>query len=96
MERITKVFFNLLARTKADIRTLLQTLPVGAAHPFNPGRLLLLLNVTGFEEIEISSYPESYFFSAVDLGDLGLTLQRRTVKFASELSKSQRLTFEPR
>ncbi|PMD54408.1 uncharacterized protein K444DRAFT_646257 [Hyaloscypha bicolor E] len=85
MERITKVVFDPLATTKAQIRALLNNLPIGSAHPFSPERLLLCRAATGVEEIDISSYPESHFFNAVDLGELGQTLQTRMTKFASQL-----------
>lgn len=88
MEGVTKVFFDPLATTKAKIRELLEGLPVGSAHPFSPERLLLCQTATGISEIDISSYPERHFFNAVDLGELGQTLQTRMTKFESQLRKS--------
>lgn len=85
MERITKVFFNPLAKTKLHIRTFLEDLPIGSAHPFSPDRVLLLRTATGIDEIDISSYPEQHFFNAVDLGEIGQTLQTRMTKFTSQL-----------
>ncbi|KAF8854905.1 hypothetical protein BDZ45DRAFT_656052 [Acephala macrosclerotiorum] len=85
MERITKVFFNPLATTKAQIRALLQDLPIGSAHPFSPERLLLCRTARGIDEIDISSYSENHFYNAVDLGELGQTLQTRMANFSSQL-----------
>jgi hypothetical protein len=85
MDRITKVFFDPLATTKEQIRTLLKDLPVGSAHPFSPERLLLCRTARGVDEINLSSYSEKDFFDAVDLGELGQTLQKRMTKFASRL-----------
>lgn len=91
MEKVTKVFFDPLAGSKVQIRALLQELPIGSAHPFSPERLLLCRTETGVDEIDISSYPESHFFNAVDLGELGQTLQTRMIKFTSQLRKYPRL-----
>ena len=88
MERITKVFFDPLARTKAQIRARLQTLPVGSAHPFSPERLILCLTTRGVEEIDVSSNSEQYFFKSVDLSELGQVLQTRMAMFPA-LSKSR-------
>ena len=85
MDHITKVFFDPLATTKEQIRTLLKDLPVGSAHPFSPERLLLCHTATGVDEIDISSYSEKHFFNALDLGELGQTLQSRMTKFAFRL-----------
>ncbi|KUJ08263.1 uncharacterized protein LY89DRAFT_339205 [Mollisia scopiformis] len=85
MERVTKVFFDPLATTKVQIRALLEKLPVGSAHPFSPERRLLCRTATGINEIDISSYSENHFFNAVDLGELGQTLQTRMTKFAGQL-----------
>jgi hypothetical protein len=82
MERITKVFFDPLARTKVQIRALLEHIPIGSAHPFSPERILLTRTATGIEEIDISSYSEKHFFNAVDLGEIGQMLQTRMTKFA--------------
>jgi hypothetical protein len=60
MDHITKVFFDPLATTKEQIRTLLKDLPVGSAHPFSPERLLLCHTATGVDEIDISSYSEKH------------------------------------
>ncbi|CZR66263.1 uncharacterized protein PAC_16164 [Phialocephala subalpina] len=85
MERITKVFFDPLAATKRQVRALLQDLPIGSAHPFSPERLLLCRTASGIDEIDISSYSEKHFYNAVDLGELGQTLQTRMTKFSSQL-----------
>lgn len=87
MERITKVFFDPLATTKAQIRALLQDLPIGSAHPFSPERLLLCRTSKGIDEIDISSYSEKHFYNAVDLGEIGHTLQTRMTKFSSQLRR---------
>ncbi|TVY17743.1 hypothetical protein LARI1_G004844 [Lachnellula arida] len=86
MERITKVFFDPLATTKSQIRAILEDRPVGSAHPFSPERLLLCRTAEGIDEIDISAYPEDYFFNAVDLGELGETLLRRMAGFPSHLA----------
>jgi hypothetical protein len=93
MLTFSKVVFDPLAITKAQIRALLNNLPIGSAHPFSPERLLLCRAATGVEEIDISSYPESHFFNAVDLGELGQTLQTRMTKFASQLRKLPRASY---
>ncbi|KAG4440239.1 hypothetical protein IFR05_004258 [Cadophora sp. M221] len=85
MEKITKVFFDPLATTKAQIITLLEGLPVGSAHPFSPEKLLLCHTASGVDEIDISSYAEDHFFKAVDLGEIGQTLQTRMTKFSRAL-----------
>lgn len=88
MENVTKVFFDPLTTTKAQIRALLQDLPIGSAHPFSPERLLLCRTAKGIIEIDISSYREEHFFNAVDLGELGESLQTRMTSFKSQLSMS--------
>ncbi|KAH7321727.1 hypothetical protein BKA65DRAFT_598853 [Rhexocercosporidium sp. MPI-PUGE-AT-0058] len=85
MEKITKVFFDPLATTKAQIVTLLGDLPVGSAHPFNPEKLLLCRTASGIDEIDISSYAEDHFFKAVDLGEIGQSLQSRMTRFSNQL-----------
>ncbi|KAJ5149442.1 hypothetical protein N7448_001020 [Penicillium atrosanguineum] len=85
MERVRKTFFDPLASSKARIREILEDLPVGSAHPFSPERLLLCRTDNGIDEIDISSYPEDYFFNAVDLGEMGETLLRRMAGFKSHL-----------
>lgn len=86
MERIRKTFFDPLVTSKAQICELLDGLPVGSAHPFSPERVLLCRTESGIEEIDISSYPEDYFFNAVDLGEMGETLLRRMAGFVAHLS----------
>jgi hypothetical protein len=86
MERVRKTFFDPLATSKARIRELLEGLPVGSAHPFSPERILLCRTDNGIDEIDISSYPEDFFFNAVDLGEMGETLLRRMAGFPSHLS----------
>ncbi|PVH78664.1 hypothetical protein DL98DRAFT_573077 [Cadophora sp. DSE1049] len=85
MEKITKVYFDPLVTTKAQIVTLLEDLPVGSAHPFSPEKLLLCRTASGIDEIDISSYAEDHFFKAVDLGEIGQTLQARMTKFSNLL-----------
>jgi hypothetical protein len=87
MEHVRKTFFNPLATSKAQIRELLQSLPVGSAHPYSPQHLLLCRTDNGIDEIDISSYPEDYFYNAVDLGEMGEVLLRRMAGF--NLSKSR-------
>jgi hypothetical protein len=81
MERVRKTFFNPLATSKSQIRELLQSLPVGSAHPYSPQQVLLCRTDNGIDEIDISSYPEDYFFNAVDLGEMGEILLRRMAGF---------------
>ncbi|KAH7393397.1 hypothetical protein BKA64DRAFT_755541 [Cadophora sp. MPI-SDFR-AT-0126] len=85
MEKITKVYFDPLVTTKAQIVTLLEDLPIGSAHPFSPEKLLLCRTASGIDEIDISSYAEDHFFKAVDLGEIGQTLQTRMTKFSNQL-----------
>jgi hypothetical protein len=85
MERVRKTFFDPLATTKAQIRENLGSLPVGSAHPFSPERILLCRTDDGIEELDISSYPEDFFFNAVDLGEMGEILLRRMAGFQSHL-----------
>ncbi|KAL3447269.1 hypothetical protein BJX65DRAFT_277694 [Aspergillus insuetus] len=85
MEQVRKTFFDPLATSKARVREILHDLPVGSAHPFSPERLLLVRTANGINEIDISSYPEDYFFNAVDLGEMGETLLRRMAGFQSHL-----------
>jgi hypothetical protein len=86
MERVRKTFFNPLATSKGAIRQILEGLPVGSAHPFSPERVLLRRTEDGVDEVDISSYPEDFFFNAVDLGEMGETLLRRMAGFPSQLS----------
>ncbi|KAK4212030.1 hypothetical protein QBC37DRAFT_425840 [Rhypophila decipiens] len=86
MDRVRKTYFNPLATTKESIRELLEALPVGSAHPFSPERILLLRTNDGIDEIDISSYPEDFFFNAVDLGEMGEILLRRMAGFSQHLS----------
>jgi hypothetical protein len=88
MERVRKTFFDPLATSKARIREILEGLPVGSAHPFSPERVLLCRTENDIEEIDISSYPEDFFFNAVDLSEMGETLLRRMAGFQSHLSMS--------
>lgn len=88
MERVTKTFFDPLATSKERIREILKDLPVGSAHPFSAGKVLLCRTANGIEEIDISSYPEHYFFNAVDLGEMGEVLQRRMDNFQTYLRES--------
>ncbi|CAG8951967.1 hypothetical protein HYFRA_00000702 [Hymenoscyphus fraxineus] len=86
MERVSKVFFDPLARSKAQIREILNGLPIGSAHPFSPERVLLCRVGSGnIVEIDISSYPDDYFFNAVDLGDMGEVLLERIACYPNQL-----------
>ncbi|OQE20104.1 hypothetical protein PENFLA_c017G09553 [Penicillium flavigenum] len=85
MERVRKIFFDPLATSKTRVREILEDLPVGSAHPFSPERLLLCRTDSGIDEIDISSYPDDFFFNAVDLGEMGETLLRRMAGFKSYL-----------
>ncbi|KAL2704854.1 hypothetical protein AAEP93_000104 [Penicillium crustosum] len=85
MERVRKTFFDPLATSKVRIREILDELPVGSAHPFSPERLLLCRTEAGVDEIDISSYPDDFFFNAVDIGEMGEILLRRMAAFQSHL-----------
>ncbi|KUL92175.1 hypothetical protein ZTR_02561 [Talaromyces verruculosus] len=86
MQSVRKTFFDPLATTKAQIRQILAELPVGSAHPFSPERILLCRTDRGIDEIDISSYPEDFFFNAVDLGEMGEALLRRMAGFTFDLN----------
>ena len=88
MERVRKTFFDPLATSKVRIREILDELPVGSAHPFSPERLLLCRTEAGVDEIDISSYPDDFFFNAVDIGEMGEILLRRLAIFRSHLGMS--------
>jgi hypothetical protein len=85
MDRVRKTFFDPLATSKAQIRQILDGLPVRSAHPFSPEGILLCRTKDGIVEIDISSYPEDFFSNAVDLGEMGETLLRRMAGFKSHL-----------
>ncbi|GFF57147.1 conserved hypothetical protein [Aspergillus udagawae] len=85
MERVRKTFFNPLATSKAQVQKILEDLPVGSAHPFSLEQILLCRTESGIEEIDISSYPENFFFNAMDLGEMGEILLRRMAGFQSHL-----------
>ncbi|EAW16722.1 uncharacterized protein NFIA_000660 [Aspergillus fischeri NRRL 181] len=85
MERVRKTFFNPLATSKAQVEKILEGLPVGSAHPFSLEQILLCRTENGIEEIDISSYPENFFFNAMDLGEMGEILLRRMAGFQSHL-----------
>lgn len=91
MERVRKIHFDPLLTTQAQIRQRLETLPVGSAHPFSPKRILLCKTQDDtIEEIDISGYPEDYFYNAVDLGEMGEILLRRMANF-TQLSMAKHL-----
>ncbi|CVL06197.1 uncharacterized protein FMAN_03828 [Fusarium mangiferae] len=86
MEKVRKTFFDPLATSKGRIAELLQTLPVGSAHPFSPEGILLCRTKDGIEEIDISSYSQDYFFNSVDLGEMREILLRRMKGFREHLA----------
>lgn len=88
MEKVRKTFFDPLATSKGRIAELLQTLPVGSAHPYSPEGILLCRTKNGIEEIDISNYSQDYFFNSVDLGEMGEILLRRMKGFREHLGKS--------
>jgi hypothetical protein len=92
MERVRKTFFDPLVTSKTQIREILATLPVGSAHPFSPERILLCRTESGIDEIDVSSYPEDFFFNGVDLGEMGEILLRRMAVFRNHLSMSSVLS----
>jgi hypothetical protein len=87
MEKVRKTFFDPLSTSKGRIAELLQTLPVGSAHPFSPEGILLCRTKNGIEEIDISNYSQDYFFNSVDLGEMGEVLLRRMKGFREHLGK---------
>lgn len=87
MERVRKTYFSPLATSKAQIQEILHELPVGSAHPFSPERTLLCRTNDGVDEFDISSYPEDFFFNAVDLGEMGEILLRRMAGFRNHLGR---------
>ncbi|KAF5661470.1 hypothetical protein FCIRC_11825 [Fusarium circinatum] len=86
MEKVRKTFFDPLATSKGRIAELLQTLPVGSAHPYSPEGILLCRTKNGIEEIDISNYSQDYFFNSVDLGEMGEILLRRMKGFREHLA----------
>ncbi|KAF5608322.1 hypothetical protein FPANT_538 [Fusarium pseudoanthophilum] len=86
MEKVRKTFFDPLATSKGRIAELLQTLPVGSAHPYSPEGILLCRTKNGIEEIDISNYSQDYFFNSVDLGEMGEVLLRRMKGFRDHLA----------
>ncbi|KAF5617587.1 uncharacterized protein FTJAE_12605 [Fusarium tjaetaba] len=86
MEKVRKTFFDPLATSKGRIAELLQTLPVGSAHPYSPEGILLCRTKNGIEEIDISNYSQDYFFNSVDLGEMGEVLLRRMKGFKEHLA----------
>lgn len=93
MERVRKCFFNPLASSKAQVQNFLKDLPVGSAHPFSPEQILLCRTENGIDEIDISPYPEHFFFNAVDLGEMGEILLRRMAGFQLSLSMPSLLLY---
>lgn len=81
MERVRKTFFNPLVKTKDEVKKILEDLPIGSAHPFSPEKILLCQTGDGIIEIDISSYPEEFFFNAVDLGEMGEVLLNRMDRY---------------
>jgi hypothetical protein len=88
MERVRKIFFDPLASSKGRICEILEGLPVGSAHPFSPEKLLLCRTKDGIDEIKISHYPETFFFNAVNVFEMGEALLRRMAGFKSHLGMS--------
>lgn len=90
MKGVRKTFFDPLATSKARIQEILQSLPIGSAHPYSPQRVLLCKTASGIEELDISSHDDSFFYNAVDLGEMGEVLIGRMKNFGSELSMCHR------
>ncbi|OAA74492.1 hypothetical protein LEL_08073 [Akanthomyces lecanii RCEF 1005] len=86
MECVRKICFDPLLTTKEQIRQRLSSLPTGTAHPFSPQRILMCKVGDEIQEIDISTYPEDFFYNAVDLGEMGEILLRRMAKFQNHLS----------
>lgn len=87
MEKITKVIFDPLATSKDQIERLLRDEQPGTAHPFSPEQGLLQRTDTGVKKIDISEYPENFFYNAVDLGGMGEVLLQRMAGFSAHLSE---------
>lgn len=85
MDRVRKVYFDPLLTTKEQIRQRLSGLPAGTAHPFSPEQILLCNVDDAIQEIDISSYPDNFFYNAVDLGEMGEVLLSRMAKFQNHL-----------
>ncbi|KAM0341694.1 hypothetical protein ACHAPU_009942 [Fusarium lateritium] len=85
MDRVRKTYFDPLATTKDRVKAILERLPIGSAHPFSPENKLLCRTKTGIIEINISNYNEEYFYSTVDLGEMGEVLLRRMKGFREQL-----------
>lgn len=83
MDKVRKVIFDPLATTRAQIRHILSSCPVGTAHPFSPDKVLLCKSTddNAIVDIDISAYPDDYFYNAVDLGEMGEVLLNRMAGF---------------
>lgn len=68
LRHVRRTFFDPLATSKARVREILEELPVGSAHPWNPERLLLCRTEDGIIEIDLSPFSEDFFDDPVDLG----------------------------
>ncbi|KAF5660889.1 hypothetical protein FHETE_8740 [Fusarium heterosporum] len=86
MDKVRKTYFDPLATTKDRVKEILERLPIGSAHPFSPENKLLCRTKQGIIEIDISNYNEEYFYSTVDLGEMGEVLLRRMAGFREHLS----------
>lgn len=93
MEKVSKVIFDPLATSKQRIERLLQDEQPGTAHPFSPEQGLLQRTDSGVTRIDISEYPENFFYNAVDLGGMGEVLLRRMAGFSNHLSMRHSLLY---
>lgn len=84
MEFITKVYFDPLLGEKAQVRTLLSTLPIGSAHPFR-GQLLVRVSENAITTLDISMHPDGFFSNAISLEDLAEQVLHRMKLFSREI-----------
>ncbi|KAJ5346619.1 hypothetical protein N7541_009101 [Penicillium brevicompactum] len=85
LRHVRRTFFDPLATSKARVREILEELPVGSAHPWNPERILLCRTEDGIIEIDLSPFSEDFFDDPVDLGEMGEILSRRMAGFQPQL-----------
>lgn len=94
MDKVKKVYFDPLLRSKDEIQNFLKAKPIGSAHPFQK-ELLVHDQSGGVTAIDISMHSEDFFLNAVSLSDLGedvlgrLQLFPELLKFCNEYTVGQ-------
>ena len=70
---------------------------IGTAHPFTvgSGRFLILRNDSGFEDIDITDKPNSFFIDGVSLGEVTELLAARIDKHRASLGDMADYRVEP-